>query len=229
MDHKQSEVKLLGVWSSPFCPRIELALKLKGIEYEYIEEDLKNKSQLLLQHNPIHKKVPVLLHNGKAIAESLVILEYIDETCNHSPKLLPEDPYQRSKVRFWANYYDQKLLPSYFRILFASKGKDQEKAIEDFSSLLKVLEEGIEKDFPQRCPFINSTTLGYLECVVGTNACNYKVCHETVAEIMNTVKNPILMSWVNAMKESPLMKETIPPHDKLVAKMKEMFPASLTV
>ena len=109
MEEKQGEVVLFGTWASNPCTRVELALKLKGIPYEYVEEDLKNKSELLLRHNPVYKKVPVLVHNGKSIAESLIILEYIEECWNTTPKLLPEDPHQRAKVRFWANYYDQKV------------------------------------------------------------------------------------------------------------------------
>ena len=110
MEEKEmSEVVLLGLWGSSRCTRISQALKLKGIPYKYVEEDLTNKSELLLKSNPVHKKVPVLLHNGMAISESLIILEYIDETWNHTPKLLPDDPYQKAKVRFWVNYYDQKV------------------------------------------------------------------------------------------------------------------------
>ena len=109
MEEKKGEVVLFGTWASTFCTRVELALKLKGISYEYVEEDLTNKSKLFLSLNPVHKKVPVLVHNGKSIAESLIILEYIEECWNTTPKLLPEDPYQRAKVRFWANYYDQKV------------------------------------------------------------------------------------------------------------------------
>ena len=107
MEEKKGEVVLFKTWANAFCTRVELAPKLKGIPYEYVEEDLTNKSELFLSLNPVHKKVPVLVHNGKSIAESLI--EYIEECWNTTPKLLPEDPYQRAKVHFWANYYDQKV------------------------------------------------------------------------------------------------------------------------
>lgn len=102
------QVKLYGTWASPFSRRIEVALKLKGVQFEYAEENLSNKSPELLKYNPVHKQIPVLVHNGKPVAESLVILEYIDETWKHNP-ILPADPYERAKARFWAKYIDDKV------------------------------------------------------------------------------------------------------------------------
>lgn len=103
------EVKLFWTWSSPYAQRIVWALKLKGVEYETMYEDLGNKSCLLLKYNPIHKKVPVLLHNGTPICESLVILEYVDETWNTTARLLPKDPLARANARFWAKFNDDQV------------------------------------------------------------------------------------------------------------------------
>ncbi|XP_034217515.1 glutathione S-transferase U9-like [Prunus dulcis] len=95
---EENKLTLHGLWISPYSKRVELALKTKGIPFEFVEEDLMNKSPLLLKYNPVHKKVPVLVHNGKPIVESLIILEYIDETWKTGPRLLPEDPYKRARV-----------------------------------------------------------------------------------------------------------------------------------
>ena len=102
------EVQLFGMGGSPFARRVQIALKLKGVQYTYFEEDLRNKSDLLLKYNPVHKKVPVLVHNGRPLVESLVILEYIDETWKDYP-ILPQQPYDKALARFWSKFIDDKV------------------------------------------------------------------------------------------------------------------------
>jgi glutathione S-transferase len=59
--------------------RVKIALAEKGVKYEYSEQDLRDKSALLLQMNPVYKKIPVLVHRGKPVCESLIIVQYIDD------------------------------------------------------------------------------------------------------------------------------------------------------
>lgn len=103
------KITLLDAWISPFGMRVRIALAQKGIEYEYKEQNLSDKSPLLLQMNPVKKQIPVLIHNGKPVWESLIIVQYIDEVWNQKSPLLPSDPYKRAQARFWADFVDKKV------------------------------------------------------------------------------------------------------------------------
>uniref|UniRef100_A0A803Q4C7 Glutathione S-transferase n=1 Tax=Cannabis sativa TaxID=3483 RepID=A0A803Q4C7_CANSA len=132
-------VKLHGHWASPFSTRVLWALNLKKVPYEFIAEDLPNKSELLLQYNPVHKKIPVLVHGGKPICESMVIIEYIEETWPQSPSLLPKDPYERAIIRFWVHFVELKG-PSIWMV-FRTFGEEQEKAKKESVEMLRRIEE----------------------------------------------------------------------------------------
>ncbi|XP_062201497.1 glutathione S-transferase U17-like [Phragmites australis] len=97
--------------ASPFVLRVRmrLALSFRDLRYEYIEEEIfGNKSEILLKSNPVYKKVPVLIHNGKPVWESHIIGQFIDEVFGATgPSLLIADPYDRVVARFWAAYIDK--------------------------------------------------------------------------------------------------------------------------
>lgn len=104
-------VRVFGFWASPFALRVEWALKLKGVEDEYIDEDMtRTKSPELLHYNPVTKQIPVLVHGDKALAESLVIVQYIDEVWSEGHPIMPKAPYE-----FWAKFAEDKvpIHPSY--------------------------------------------------------------------------------------------------------------------
>ncbi|KAL6318503.1 hypothetical protein AAG906_000581 [Vitis piasezkii] len=215
---EENKVTLYGMWASPFVKRVEIALKIKGIPYEYVEEDLRNKSQLLLQYNPVHKKVPVLVHNGKPIAESLVILEYIEETWKNGPKILPEDPYERAKVRFWASFIHHQQLFDSMVSAAKSSGEAHEKAMKEAFEKLTVFEEGMKDFFPSGTPHFEDENIGFLDIVL----CSLFGAHKAQEEahglkIIDPERHPLVYSWVTALNEVPAVKESLPPHDKMVA------------
>ncbi|CAH1432156.1 unnamed protein product [Lactuca virosa] len=133
------EVKLYGVKESPFVCIVKISLNMKGIKYENIEEDLSNKSADLLKYNPILKKVPVLLHNRNPIAESLVIVEYIDDVWKGDP-ILPQDFSERADARFWAKFLDDKCIPA---LRVVGRNAD-EKVVAEACEQLQVLENELK-------------------------------------------------------------------------------------
>ncbi|KAB1219250.1 Glutathione transferase GST 23 [Morella rubra] len=204
------DVKLLGLWVSPFSRRVEWALKLKGVDYEYIEEDIFNKSSLLLELNPVHKKVPVLVHGPKTIAESYVILEYIDETWKQNP-LLPQDPHERAKARFWARFAEEKLLEAAWNAL-CSLGDEKEKALKLAIEAAEKIEEEIKGK-----KFFSGERIGYLDIAMGWIAHWLPVWEEVGSmQILDPVNFPATKAWMKEFLNLPVIKDNLPPTEKML-------------
>jgi len=202
-------VKLLGTKESLFTYRIIWALKIKGIEYEFVEEDLFNKSPLLLQSNPIYKKVPVLIHGGKPISESLVILEYIDNTWKNNP-IFPKSPQQRAHARFWANFVDQKFYDAAIKAFF-SRGEDRAKGVESIEEALRFLKGEIAGK-----KFFGEDSVGFLNIVVGWIAYWFQFVEEVGGfKVMDSEKYPAFCAWTDNFLDIPVIKENLPPPEDL--------------
>ncbi|KAI4320682.1 hypothetical protein MLD38_034136 [Melastoma candidum] len=135
-------VVLLGAWASPFVIKVKIALSEKGVDFEDREEDLNNKSDLLLKMNPVHKLIPVLIHDGRPICESPIIVEYIDEAWSQGPTLLPSDPHERARSRFWADFADKKVIHS-IRSAWFGTAEAQVTGKKELAEWMKLLESEI--------------------------------------------------------------------------------------
>lgn len=72
----------------PYAQRTEILLRVKNIPYDAIQIEISQpRPAALLAVNPLGK-VPVLVHHGKALNESSIINEYLDEIYPETP-LLP--------------------------------------------------------------------------------------------------------------------------------------------
>ncbi|KAK9986447.1 hypothetical protein SO802_031398 [Lithocarpus litseifolius] len=212
------ELLLLGSWGSPFSRRVEMALKLKGIEYKYIEEDLTNKSPSLLKYNPVHKKVPVLVHNGKPVVESLVILEYIDETWKDHP-ILPKDPYERAHARFWAKFIDEKSSIAGFKACCWGEEKEREKAKEEAFEKLQFLENELKEK-----RFFGGENIGLVDITGNIIGYWLGVFEEASGvKLLTREKFPKLCNWADEFVSVSAIKENLPPRDKLIATLRRRF------
>ncbi|KAK4420651.1 putative glutathione S-transferase parA [Sesamum alatum] len=199
------ELILVDFWSSPFTARVRIALREKRLKFESVEEDLvsKVKSPLLLEMNPVHKQVPVLIHNGKPVCESTIIVQYIDEVWRDKAPLLPSDPYEKAHALFWADYIDRKIY-STAKLVWTSTGEVQETAKKDIIAYFKVLESELgEKSFfgGNMFGFVDVSLIPFTNRFYTLEKCgNFSMADEC----------PKLVSWAKRCMERESVSKSLP-------------------
>ncbi|KAF4355493.1 hypothetical protein F8388_015247 [Cannabis sativa] len=214
----ESCVKLIGTWTSPFVLRTQIGLGMKRVQYEFIEEKYGPKSNLLLKSNPVHKKVPVLIHEDKPIPESLAILQYIDEVwASSGPSILSPHPFDRSVDRFWATYIDQKM-SSIIGGLAIKPGKDgKEATIEQFKRGIMLLERTFnERSKEKGKAFFGGNEIGFIDIVFGSLLGWIKVTQlRHGLQLFDPITAPLLAHWAERFEQHPLVSPHVPDTLKL--------------
>jgi glutathione S-transferase len=102
MPHRQPpSLTLVSHHLCPYVQRAAISLAEKAVPFERVNVDLANKPAWFLALSPLGT-TPVLKVGGRAIFESAVILEYLEET--QPNPLHPADPLTRAEHRGWIEF-----------------------------------------------------------------------------------------------------------------------------
>ena len=92
-----------------FCHKVLIALYEKGIAFTPVIVDFGNPESAAAFRKvwPI-AKIPALVdeERGRTVAETSIVLEYLERRFPQEPTLLPVDPDDALQVRFWDRFYD---------------------------------------------------------------------------------------------------------------------------
>lgn len=98
-------IHLYGYWRSSAAYRCRIALRLKGLDYEFTSVHLRRGGgeQKLPEYLALNPQglVPALVDGQQVLTQSLAIIEWLEEV-HPDPSLLPVNPGQRAQVRAFA-------------------------------------------------------------------------------------------------------------------------------
>lgn len=76
---------------SPYARIVRMAMLESGLEIPLLETTLRDPASTLLPHNPVGRVPVLLLSDGSALTETLLILPFLD-TLHGGPRLMPTAP-----------------------------------------------------------------------------------------------------------------------------------------
>lgn len=101
-------LELLNNPISTCSQKVRLTLHEKGIPFIDTRIDFRKKEHLTPEYLAINPDgvVPSLLHDGRPVLDSSVIMEYLDDVFSDVP-LSPPDAYGKAKMRKWLRFIEE--------------------------------------------------------------------------------------------------------------------------
>lgn len=109
-----SDHVLYNAPQSTCSQRVRYALHAKGIAFEERRLDLFSGDQLKPEYLAINPNgvVPALVHDGRPVIDSAVILEYLEDIHPDRAPMRPSDPYEVARLRAIMRFIDEVPAPA---------------------------------------------------------------------------------------------------------------------
>lgn len=105
--------------------------------------------------------VPAVEYKGKALYESLVLLEFLEDAYpTYKPSLLPADPYDRAIARIWLDHLSKNYNPAFHRLLQSQDPETQAKAREELYEAQRKLVQHVKG------PYFSGEQFGIVDAAV---------------------------------------------------------------
>ncbi|KAF6736969.1 Glutathione S-transferase omega-1 [Oryzias melastigma] len=197
----KDQIRLYSMRFCPFAQRTRLVLHAKGIKFETININLKEKPDWFLQKNPLGL-VPVLeTPAGEIIYESSITCEYLDEVYPEK-KLLPSSPFAKAQQRMMLEHFS-KIVPFFYRIPSAKRNGEDVSGMEAEmkEKLGKLNEELVQK----KTKFFGGDSITMIDYMMWPH-----FERTEVYGVQNCLDHtPELKKWMERMLEDPAVKATM--------------------
>jgi glutathione S-transferase len=119
-------LKVYSYFNSICTQKVFITLAEKGIDYTTQNVDLFKNEQYAPEYLKINPKgvVPALDHDGRIVIESSLICEYLDD-CFPLPRLVPQDPFLRARMRLWSKAVDEQLFEATRELSFSAMFRER--------------------------------------------------------------------------------------------------------
>jgi glutathione S-transferase len=194
-----AQLKLISHKLCPYVQRAVIALTEKGVPFERIDIDLDNKPDWFLKVSPLGK-TPVLLIGDKAIFESAVILEYLEET--QPGPLHPQDPVARAEHRAWIEF-NSAVLGDIWGLEIATDQSSFAAKAKQLEGKLSQLERRLAGK-----PWFDGEKFSLVDAVFGP-AFRYFDVIDAIGDFGIFADKPKLVAWRKALAARPSIRNAV--------------------
>jgi len=183
----------------PYVQRAAIALSEKGAEFDRRDVDLANKPAWFLDVSPLGK-TPVLIAHGRAIFESAVILEYLEETLDRP--LHPADPLQRAEHRGWIEFASATL-----NDIAGVYGAPDQSTLDVKAAALQAKLDRIEQRL-SRGPYFDGARFSLVDAAFAP-VFRYFDAFDRIPELGIRADLPKIAAWRLALSDRPSVRSAV--------------------
>ncbi len=184
----------------PYVQRVAIALHEKEMPFERIDVDLANKPQWFRSLSPLGK-TPVLKVEERAIFESAVILEYLEET---GPRPLhPQDALTRAEHRSWIEFGSSVL-----NDIAGLYSAPDEASFEAKAAALAQKSERLEARLDRADPFFDGARFCLVDAAFAP-VFRYFDLFDEIADFAALAAKPRVRAWRAALARRPSVRAAV--------------------